>query len=113
MIMKKHKFQNTNDKEIKPVNPKGNQSWIFTGRTDAEAEATIHFGHLMWRVETTLMLERLKAGGKGVRWLDDITNWKDISSSKLQEMVKDREAWQCCSPWGHRVGHDWDTEQQA
>ena len=51
-------------KEIQPVNPKGSQSWIFIGKTDAEAE-TQYFGHLVGRTdsfEKTLMLERLKAG---------------------------------------------------
>ena len=45
-----------------------------------------------------------------MRWLDGITNSIDMSLSKLWEMVKDREAW-CCSPWGHKVGHDLVTEQ--
>ena len=57
-----------NSKEIKPVNPKGNQPWIFIGKIDTDAKATIHFGHLMQRadsLERTLMLERLKAKGKG------------------------------------------------
>ena len=58
-----------------------------------------YFGHLMQRadsLEKTVMLERLRAGGEGddrVRWLDDISDSKDMSSSKLQEIVKDREAW--------------------
>ena len=54
-------------KEIQPVHPKGDQSWVFIGRTDAEAE-TQYFGHLMQRtdsLEKTLMLGRLKAGGEG------------------------------------------------
>ena len=48
-------------KEIKPVNPKGNQSWIFIGGTDAEAEVPIYFGYLMWitdSLEKTLMLRK-------------------------------------------------------
>ena len=56
-------------KEIKPVNPKGNQSWIFTGRTDTETEAPV-FGHLIQRansLEKTMMLERMRAGGGGDR----------------------------------------------
>ena len=72
-------------KEIKSVNPKRNQSWIFIGRTDAEAESPI-FGHLMRRTdstEKTLMLGKIEGGRRRklqrMRWLDGITNLVDMS----------------------------------
>ena len=81
-------------KEIKPVSPKGNQPWIFIGRTDAEA------GHLIQRadsLEKALMLREIEGkrgrGQQTMRWLDSVTDSVDTSLSKLQEIVKDRQAW--------------------
>ena len=74
-------------REIQPVHPKGDQSWVFIGRTDAEAE---YFGHLMRRVdslEKTLMLGgfggRRRRGRQRMRWLDGITDSMGMSFSKL------------------------------
>ena len=86
-------------KEIKLVNPKGNQPWIFIERTDAKAEAPI-FGHMIRRadsLEKTLMLGKIEGWRRSrrqrVKWLDGIIDSMDMSLSKFLEIVKDREAW--------------------
>ena len=101
-------------REIKPVDPKGNQPWIFIRRTGAEAEAP-SFGHLMQRadlLEKTLMLGKIEGrrrrGQQRMGWLDGIIDSMDMSFSKLREIVKDREAWRTAI---HGVRHNWVTEQ--
>ena len=102
--------------DTKPVHPKGNQFWIFNGRTDAEAETPILWppderngligkdpdARQDWRQEEKGMIE------------DEMIGWHhQLNGHEFEQapgVVDGQGSLACCSPWGHRVGHNWATE---
>ena len=103
-------------KEIQPVHLKENQSWIFIGRTDPEAP-------ILWPPDAkSLLIGKDPDAGKDWKQEkkrmteDEMVGWHHwFNGHEFKQAPGDGKgqgSLACCSPWGHRVGHDWVTEQQ-
>ena len=116
VVLEKTLESRLDSKEIKLVNPKGNQPWIFIRRTDAEAEALI-----LWPLDVKSWFTG-KDPDAGKDWEEEkgmteaeMVGWHHrLNGHEFIQTLVDNEGWGsqvCCSSWGGRVGHDWAMEQ--
>ena len=118
MVLDKTLESPLDSKEIKPVNPKGNQPWIFIGRTDVEAEASI-----LWLPDVkSQLIGKDSDAGKDWGWEekevteDEMVGWHHwLNGHEFGQNLGDsgrQGSLVCCSPWDRKVRHDWATQQQ-
>ena len=118
-VLEKNLESHVDCKEIKPFNPRGNQPWIFIGRTDAEAKAPIFWPSDLKSWLTGKAPDAGRKCGQEEKGAteDKMVGWyhwlNGHESEQTQRDSDGQRSLACCSSWGRRVGHDLDTEQQS